>query len=175
MAAWTIERVGKLSDEELKGLRENAVRLGRTEIVQLCQQEQIRRKPIRTKASLGVIDHDGQYVSGFHFVCPGELGIVRNQDGTIWTGTWVVAEDHAANAIAHGAIVSLHASRSEPSYLQGRILAWRKSPRQPKYSGEQQTQIAEGIDFLFEPSEHPMPWKGDAMGEKGYAWAPLPE
>jgi hypothetical protein len=175
MAPWSRERIGKLPNEEVESLRKNAERLGDTEIVQLCREEQIRRKPVRVKEAGGIIDHDGQYVCEFHFVCPRELGIIRNQDGTIWTGTWVVADEHAENAITHGAIVSLHVSRGEPSYLQGGILAWRKSPRQPRYSGEQQTQIVEGIDFLFEPSNHPMPWKGDATGEKGYAWAPFPE
>src|SRR5579872_3954123 len=142
MAAWSTERISKLSNEELASLRENAERLGHAEISRLCFEEQIHRKPVRVKDASGVIDHDGQYVAEFHFVCPGELGVIRNQDGTIWTGTWVVAEDHAANAITHGAVVSLHSSRAEPSYLQGEILAWRKSPRQPRYSGEQQTQTA---------------------------------
>jgi hypothetical protein len=106
MATWTEERIGNLSDQELKSLCENAMRLGRTEIVQLCEQEKINRKPARAKLSDGIIGHDGHYVSEFHFVCPGELGVTRNQDGTIWTGTWVVAEEHAANAITYGAIVS---------------------------------------------------------------------
>ena len=120
-------------------------------------------------------DHSGQYVSEFHFVCPSELGVIRNQNGTIWTGTWVVAEEHAESAVRFGALVSLHSSRAEQSYLQGIVKAWRKSPRQTRYSGEQLTQTRAGIDFLFEPSEFPLAWKGDATGEKGYAWTPLTE
>ena len=120
-------------------------------------------------------NHSGQYVSEFHFVCPREDGVTRNQDGTIWTGTWVVAEEQAANALKYGSIVALHTSKAEPSYLQGTIRAWRKGPRQPSYSGEQLTQITEGILFLFQPSGSPLQWKGDATGEKGYAWAPIAE
>jgi hypothetical protein len=175
MVEWTIEKIAALSNKNIDTLRENAVKRGRQDILDLCNEELARRKPIRTrKVSANTPeDHAGQYVSEFHFVCPNELGITRNQDGTIWTGTWVVAEEHAENAITHGALVSLHSSRAEPSYLQGPIKAWRKSPRQLQYSGEQTTQIKEGIDFLFQLSKLPLPWKGDATGEKGYAWTSL--
>ena len=107
-------------------------------------------------------------------MCPNALGIIRNPDGTIWTGTWVVATEHAENAVKYGALVFLHSSKAEPSYLQGTITTWRKNVREPRYSGEQLTQINEGIDFLFQPSAFALPWKGDATGEKGYAWDPIP-
>lgn len=175
MAQWTREQIATLSTDQIETLRENATRLARQEIVDLCGEELSSRRPIRV-AKNTVSDsahHRGQYVSEFHFVCPSELGVSRNQDGTIWTGTWVVAEEHAERAARYGAFVALHSSRAEPSYLQGMVKAWRKSRRQPRYSGEKQTQVDEGIDFLFEPSGFPLPWKGDATGEKGYAWASL--
>jgi len=174
MAQWTREQIARLSNDQIETLRGNAERLGRQEVIDLCDEELYNRKPIRAKDTVNVRDdRRGQYVSEFHFVCPSELGITRNQDGTIWTGTWVVAEEHAERAVRYGAFVSLHPSRAEPSYLQGRVTAWRKSPRQPRYSGQQRTQVEEGIDFLFEPSGSPLPWKGDATGEKGYSWASL--
>ncbi len=176
MIEWTKEKVAARSNEEIETLRQNAAKRQRQDIVELCNEELARRKPARTKkgSSNANPDHRGQYVAEFHFVCPNELGVIRNQDGTIWSGTWVVAEENAENAVRYGALVSLHSSRAEPSYLQGEIKGWRKSARKPRYSGEQLTQVEEGIDFLFKPSDLPLPWKGDATGEKGYAWKPFP-
>jgi hypothetical protein len=177
MIKWTKEKIAELSTDEIETLRENAAGRNGHGIVELCNEELAHRKPIRVKKDSvnKSEDRSGQYVSEFHFVCPNELDVTRNEDGTIWTGTWVVDETHAENALKYGAVVSLHSSRAEPSYLQGPIKAWRKSPRQPRYAGEQQTQIREGIDFLFQRSDIPLPWKGDATGEKGYAWMPFPE
>jgi hypothetical protein len=177
MIEWTKEQITRLSSDQIESLRENAAKHGRRDVVELCNEELTARKPTRARkvAESIVDDHSGQYVSEFHFVCPSELGITRNQDGTIWTGTWVVAEEHAEKAVRYGALVSLHSSRAEPSYLQGMVKAWRKSPRQTRYSGEQRTQTKEGIDFLFQPSDPPLRWKGDATGEKGYAWTLLVE
>jgi hypothetical protein len=117
MAGWTREKTAELPSQQIQTLRENASRLGRQEIVELCDEELARRRPVRlARDSIAVReDHSDQYVSEFHFVCPNELGITRNQDGTIWTGTWVVAEEHAENAVTLGAVVSLHFSRAEPS------------------------------------------------------------
>jgi hypothetical protein len=177
MVEWTKDKIAGLSGDQIKLLRENAAKYGRREIVDLCDGELLRQKPPRVRKVSDSVseDHSGQYVSEFHFICPNELGITRNNDGTIWTGTWVVAEAHAENAIRYESLVSLHSSKAEPSYLQGTVKAWRKSPRQPRYSGEQLTQTREGIDLLFEPSNLSLPWKGDAAGEKGYAWKRLPE
>ncbi len=176
MIEWTKENVAARSTDEIETLRQNAAKRNRQDIVELCSQELARRKPVRAKkvSNSVSLDHRGQYVSEFHFVCQNELGVIRNPDGTIWSGTWVVAEEHAENAVRYGALLSLHSSRAELSYLQGEIKDWRRSARQPRYSSEQPTQIEEGIDFLFRPSDLPLPWKGDATGEKGYAWKPFP-
>jgi hypothetical protein len=82
----------------------------------------------------------------------------------------VVAEDNAKEAVKHGSLVALHISKSEDSYLQGVVLDWRKSPRNPRYNGEVETKIDEGIDFLLRPTEIPTKWFGDGSGEKGYRW-----
>ncbi|WP_213249875.1 DUF4238 domain-containing protein [Bradyrhizobium sp. sBnM-33] len=63
---------------------------------------------------------------------------------------------------------------SEQSYLQGEIRGWRKSPRQKEYVEGQVAKTAFGIDFQFRPNGNPVPWRGDATGEKGYRWAELP-
>jgi hypothetical protein len=177
MIDWTRERLSGHTNDEIESLRENARKRHRQEIVDLCDNELASRKPVRKTRGVGATsdNHAGQYVSEFHFVCPNELGVARNSDGSIWSGTWVVSEDHAEAAVRFGSYVALHLAKAERSYFQGVVKDWRRSVRERRYSGEQQTQTMSGIDFLFEPSEAPLEWKGDGSGEKGYAWAPLPE
>jgi len=176
MVVWTKEKVGELSTEGIEALRENALRQSRHDLVQLCDEELARQKPVRKrKPPLHVAEnHQGKYVREFHFVCVDELSVVRNADGTIWTRTWVVSEEHAESAQRYGSLVALHSSKAEPSYLQGTIIDWRKAPRERRYSGDKPAQISEGVDFLFRPSNVALPWKGDGAGEKGYGWAPIP-
>lgn len=173
MVEWTNEKLAKLSSSQLSSLRENVTRMGRVDIVTLCNDELARRRGRRTKGETRPVSEKkaNRYVCEFHFVCSAELGVTRNQDGTIWTGTWVVAGEHAERASQYGAIVALHESKAKDSYLQGSIKGWRKSPREARYSGDSRTQIDEGIDFLFQPSEGALPWKGEGAGEKGYLWA----
>ena len=177
MIKWTTEEIAKRSTEEVKLLRHNAAKLGKQEIVDLCDAELSRRKPAPIKrARLAGADEDraGHYVSEFHFVCPNELGVTRNQDGSIWTGTWVVATANAEAALKYGSHVALHATKAEQSYLQGSIKGWRKSPRESRYAEDQLVKTEFGIDFLLEPTHSPMMWKGEGAGEKGYAWTPIP-
>jgi hypothetical protein len=123
----------------------------------------------------GSEDRTGYYVSEFHFVCPNELGVTRHVDGLIRSGTWVVAEANVELARRHGSTIALHASRADFSYLQGTIKAWEKRPREPRYTEDQLVKTEFGIDFLFEPTDLSLPWAGEGAGEKGYAWAPIPE
>lgn len=175
MTDWNAEKIAALPTEQVKSLRENATKLQHQSIVALCEAELKSRKPVKpSKAATSYGSRSGQYVSEFHFVCPDELGVSTNPDGTKWTGTWVVAQDNAKAAEKYGSLVALHSSKSEFSYLQGIIRGWRKSQRESKYSGDQTVKTEFGIDFLFEPSNDPMPWKGDATGEKGYAWSAIP-
>jgi hypothetical protein len=101
MANWTKEKLSEHSNDEIESLRNNAIRLHKPDIVDLCNEELASRAPVRKNKVSGDIreDHTGQYVAEFHFVCPNELGVMRNSDGTIWTGTWVVDEDHAKAAV----------------------------------------------------------------------------
>jgi hypothetical protein len=172
MIEWTKEKIAEQSNDQIKALRENAEKHNRQDIVELCIEELLFRKPRRSKKStdLQSADHTGQYVSEFHFVCPNELGVTHNEDGTIWTGTWVVAEEHAESAVRYGAQVALHSLKSERSYLNGTVMDWRKRPRETHYTGDQETQTKEGIDFLVKLSDKPLTWAGDGSGEKGYSW-----
>ncbi len=179
MIEWTAETIEKLKTiEEVKSLRDNAAKRGNRTVVELCEADLLRRNPPRIKRlrpEEGDENRAGYYVAEFHFVCPKETGVTKHSDGSIRTGTWVVAEANAEAARRYGALVALHATRAEPSYLQGTIRTWEKRPREPRYAEGQLVKTEFGIDFIFEPSSNPMPWVGEGTGEKGYAWAPIPK
>lgn len=107
-------------------------------------------------------------VLGFHFVCPKEVGVEKNADGTAWTGIWVVSSAHAARAPKVGAYVALHAAKAELSYMQGMIKDWRSRERNRLNVFGQEAKTRSGVDFLFEPDNQPRPWRGGGSGEKGY-------
>jgi hypothetical protein len=179
MVEWSAEKIALLKTiEEVKSLRDNAEKRGNTEIVDLCKVELDRRKPVRPKGLARVRDQEsraGQYVSEFHFVCPNESEVKRDPDGSIRTGTWVVAAANAETAVKYGSLVALHITKAEPSYLQGRVKAWAKQAREPRNADDELVKTEFGIEFLLEPTHTPLPWKGDSSGEKGYAWAQTPD
>jgi len=173
---WTEEEVAKRTSDQIKALRQNAIRLAEQAIVDLCDAELTRRKPPKRPKIASEREHRvGFYVSEFHFVCPDELGVTRNSDGTLASGIWVVSATNAVTAEKYGSMVALHMTRAEPSYIQGRIKGWQQKPRENKYSGDQLTKIKSGIEFIIEPTSTPLVWQGDATGEKGYAWSPIPK
>jgi hypothetical protein len=177
MIEWTKEEIEKRTSDEVKALRDNAARRGNQQIVELCEAELVRRKPVRVKTTRPEIpdeNRDGYYVSEFHFVCPNELAVRRNPDGSIWTGTWVVAAAKAEAGQKYNSLVALHTTKANPSYLQGTIKDWKKMPREARYADGQMVRTEFGIDFLIEPTHTPVPWKGDGAGEKGYAWDLIP-
>jgi hypothetical protein len=175
MIEWNKENLANRSDGEIKSLRENASKRGAKEVVILCDEVLASRKPAKkARATPAVESRAGYYVAEFHLVCPNELGVTRNDDKTIWSGTWVVAEEHAAAAEKYGSLVALHSAKAEHSYIQGTVKGWRKSPRQRKYSGEADAKTPFGIDFLIALQDNSSEWKGDGSGEKGYLWAPTP-
>jgi hypothetical protein len=71
--------------------------------------------------------------------------------------------------------VALHTTRAENSYLQGKITNWTQKPRQPRNAEGNLVANESGIEFEFEPAGVPLPWQGNGAGEKGYAWAPVPD
>lgn len=165
---WTAESIAGLTIAQVKALRENATQRKARGLVDLCDADLRRRNPLRIKRKAFKPPHAGEVVQGFHFVCPTEKGIARNPDGTIWTGTWVVDKDRAERALRSGGYVALHAAKSEPSYLQGRITSWRTCERERGYAEGQLAKTRFGIDFLIEPTNTPLQWHGDGSGEKGY-------
>lgn len=173
MVEWTKETISQLPKPKIETLRENALRGGHQAIADLCVEVLLELQPARSSKGSSNEDRQGYYVSEFHFICPNELGVIRDADGSIWTGTWVVAERHLNHALQYNSLVCLHSAKAEPSYLQGVVKGWRKSPRDKKYTGPNETQINEGIDFLIDLSDVHLPWVGDGTGEKGYAWKPL--
>ncbi len=169
---WDKETISKLKTEEIENLRQNAEKRSNAILIDLCNEVLAARKPSRKHKNAK--SSSATYVAEFHFVCQGGLGVTRNSDGTIWTGTWVVAREHADLAVRLGSLVALHESKLEKSYIQGIVKDWKLSPREEKYSGEAATQIKEGIDFLIQPTNDSVGWIGDGSGEKGYAWVPFP-
>jgi hypothetical protein len=163
MIVWTPERIAELSSAQIKTLRSNAVRNGKSDVVGLCDAELLRRRPTRQTLSGSVV--------GFHFVCPRETGVTKNGDGTVWTGTWVVDRAKAEHGEKIAAYVALHVSKAENSYLQGVIEGWRISKRDREYAEDRPVRIQHGIDFLIRLTVKSYEWKGDGAGEKGYAWA----
>jgi hypothetical protein len=172
MMEWTSEKLSAYSTEQIKTLRENASRKGNADVVAMCDAELLRRKPTKSKPnrSISASSHSGEVVLGFHFVCANEQGVVRNSDGTAWTGTWVVAREHAERAPVIGTYVALHSTKSERSYLQGTIKDVRRRERERSYAEGQTVQTEFGYDFQFELTDIPYEWQGGGSGEKGYAW-----
>lgn len=171
---WNQETISKLASDKIKSLRENAKKLREQAIVDLCDLELLKRAPIKAKKAPSSKSKQNSrpdgVVAGFHFVCPGEKGVTRNTDGTIWTGIWVVDKAHAEKALKVDAYVALHTAKSEPSYLQGKIKDWRAKKRERQYADDRLVKIEDGIEFQFSPTHEPYTWHGDGSGEKGYYW-----
>lgn len=96
-----------------------------------------------------------------------EQGVTHDGDGTFWSGSWVIAKEHAEAGILLKTYVALHEKQSEPSYLQGIIKHWRPSARERIY-GDKERQSDWGIEFQLEPIAKPFPWRGDGIFEKSY-------
>jgi hypothetical protein len=177
MIEWPAERIKELKIEQVKSLRDNAAKRGNQVVVDLCDAEIARRNPPRVKQPRIVganEDRSGYYVSEFHFVCPNELDVEPMQNGLVRTGTWVVAAKHAEAAVRYGSKIALHVERADPSYRQGTIKEWRERERQPRNSDGDLVKTKHGIEFLFEPTNGALPWKGEGAGEKGYARELIP-
>jgi hypothetical protein len=165
---YTAERIATWSIDQLKSLRDNAVRLGNDAVADLCN-EAIAGRTKASRAKAISKPRSDEVVVGFHFVCPGQAGVTSNGDGTAWTGTWVVDTEHAERGAKIGAYVALHTSKSEASYLQGTLKDWRRARRE-RDAEDPPAKIETGIDFLIEVTAEPYRWCGDGAGEKGYAW-----
>jgi hypothetical protein len=174
MKDWTPEDIAALKTEEIKSFRKNASNRNAINIVEMCDLELSRRIPaklprlIRTGKSKR---HRGPVI-GYHLVCrPEEKGVTRNLDGTVWSGTWVVAESQAERSLGVGAYVALHLSHAEPSYLQGMMKGLRRAPREMQYAEGQEVKTPMGTDFLLQLTDTALEWSGEGTVEKSYLYA----
>lgn len=163
---WTPERLAKLALKELRSLHDNALRKNAIEVVSLCEQELACRASIKTsRAPTERIKSDkGSIVIGYHFVCKNSKGVIDNNNGTFWTGSWVVARKNVDESIRYGAYVALHESKDKPSYRQGQILEYRLRER------DMVDRDNIGIEFKIAEDDKPRLWVGDGSAEKGYNW-----
>jgi hypothetical protein len=160
---YTPEKLGGWETSKLQTLRENAVRRGVSDLVEMCDRELANRKPRVQR--LEQADHSaGSFVAEYHFVCAKDRGVLSNGPGKFWSGSWVVAEANVRKSIEYGALLALHESKAERSYRQGRILEYRRSSR------EMVDKDNEGIEFLIEEAAASLAWEGAGSGEKGYKW-----
>jgi hypothetical protein len=156
MIEWTSDELAKRTEEEVRTLRDNAIKKGAYEVAKICDGDLARRSAFN-KAG-------GRYVVGFHFKCADGLNLRLNQDGTFWTGSWAVAAEHAVLAPYVGAYLALHENKSAMSYVHGNIIGSKLAPR----AVEAKTDV--GIDFLVRSTGEPMSWVGEGTGERGYKW-----
>jgi hypothetical protein len=168
---WTKEKLTEKTTPEIKRVRENAVRQGANDVESLCNEVLASRIPPK-RPSQGSKQRTSIPVIGYHLVCrPEEKGVTRNNDGTVWSGTWVVAEKQAERSLKAGAYVALHASHAEPSYLHGIIKAYRRSKREDGYADGQEVKTPVGTDFLLEVTDQSVEWRGRGTVERSYVYA----
>ena len=100
-------------------------------------------------------------------MCRAERGVIHIDDGSFWTGSWVVAKEHAERSERLNAYVALHEKQSEQFHLQGTITNWRPAARERLYA-DKEVQTNEGVKFLVAPTSTPLPWRGNGTIEKRY-------
>ncbi|MBX3581896.1 MAG: hypothetical protein KF810_08380 [Rhizobiaceae bacterium] len=151
---------------KLELLRDNARRLGAEDVLQMCERELARRVPqTPRKRQTGSEHAEGDVVTGYHFVCARGRGVTESTDGRFWSGSWVVAERNVRESLKYGAHLALHETKAEPSYRQGEIVDYRRSPR------DMIDKDNEGIEFLVQETGQSYDWVGAGAGEKGYQWS----
>jgi hypothetical protein len=165
---WTPERLKALARNQLEQLRDNAKRLSNPELLATCEAELASRAtPIRTPRIPSSRTSETDVVIGYHFVCQADRGVEVNDDGTFWSGSWVVSEQNVQNSLKYGAYLALHSSKAELPYRQGNIIDYRKTSRSMISKNE------DGIEFKVQAGSAPYEWIGSGAGEKGYKWRKL--
>jgi hypothetical protein len=171
------EKLAQQSRENVETIRKNAIRLGAIDLVEMCDRDLESRSPRKVKrvgeAHPRLSNTD--VIVGYHFVCVRDRGVTLIGDGRFRSGSWVVAEQNIKNSLRYGAYLALHESKSEPSYRQGQILNYQRTPRDMLPSGAdgEDTRVEQGIEFLVRGTDQPYAWVGAGTGEKGYEWAKI--
>jgi hypothetical protein len=133
----------------------------------MCERE-LEDRPLKAKGTQRdstARKRESQVVLEYHFVCSKGRGVSEEKEGKFWSGSWVVAEQNVIESIQHRAYLALPESKADASYRQGKIVAYRKSPR------KMVDKENEGIEFLVEETEQQLAWFGSSSGEKGYRWS----
>ncbi|MBM3527489.1 MAG: hypothetical protein FJX62_05320 [Alphaproteobacteria bacterium] len=158
-------------------MRKNAVRLGATDLVTMCDEHLQSRTPVQKKPTQDThSEHSAtDVVTGYHFVCARDRGVSPAEPGHFWSGSWVVAEGNVRNSLKYDAYLALHESKTAPSYRQGKIVRYRRSARDmlPAEAPGAASRREEGIEFLVRETNEPYAWVGGGAGEKGYRWTKI--
>jgi hypothetical protein len=173
---WTPEKLASKSREEVEAIHKNAVRLGATDLVSMCDEDLKLRAPQKTSVKHTQSEHSATDVlTGYHFVCARDRGVRPAEPSRFWTGSWVVAENNALHSVKYDAYLALRGSKSDLSYRQGKILDYRRSPRDmlPNDAPGAESRREEGIEFLVQETNEPYAWVGSGSGEKGYRWTKI--
>ena len=175
--SYTPEKLALKSREEVETIRKNAARLGAMDLVEMCDRDLASRSPAKSKKNKETHPKHSEtdVVTGYHFVCERDRGVIQIGGGRFWTGSWVVAEINVRNSLKYRAYLALHESKSEASYRQGQILNYRRSPRDMLGTNESSPEVKteEGIEFLIQETNEPYAWVGSGSGEKGYRWTKI--
>jgi hypothetical protein len=172
--SWTPEKLALESRTNVEAISKNASRLGAADLIEMCDNDLKSRPQQKAKrVQRAQSPHsDSDVVGGYHFVCEHDRGVTEIGEGRFWSGSWRVAEINVRNSLRYDAYLALHESRSDMSYRQGKILDFRRSPRDmvPNREVGGESKIEEGIEFLVQQTDVPYTWVGEASGEKGYRW-----
>ena len=171
---WTPEKLAAKSKKEIEVIRENALKKGVSDLVEMCDLDLEAKKPVsKPRATTTSSAHSSDaFVEGYHFVCKNARGVAEDVAGKFRTGSWVVAESNVQKSLRYGAYIALHESKPDASYRQGKLIGYRRTIRDmlaDENGGE--TKIEEGIEFLVEETAQSYSWVGEATGEKGYKWS----
>jgi hypothetical protein len=171
---WTAEKLALQDRKSIETIKERALKHEVAALVEMCDHALASKPSSKKKSAKGTQTpkSTSDVVTGYHFVCERGRGVTDIDGGRFWSGSWVVAEINVRKSTEHGAYLALHEVKSEP-YRQGKIIDYRRSPRDMVSEGETGAppQVEEGIEFLIQETDDPYIWVGAGAGEKGYLWA----
>lgn len=171
---FTPEVLATFDKKKVETIRDNALRLGADDLVTICEADLAGRAPVtRTRVATstkrvaagprsgGTQPKPGAVVTGYHFVCEKDHGVIDLGDGRFWSGSWDVADANVDDSLSVGAYLALHETRAQPSYRQGKVVGFRKA------------QQDDSVEFLVESQPKARAWVGAGAGDKGYKWGQI--
>lgn len=175
---FTPEALRTFDKKKVETIRENALRLGADDLVEMCDLDLAERKPVvasrsstprvaggstRRLASDSTASRANMFVSGYHVVSESELGIVDLGDGRFWSHAVATGDADPDLSVNGGAYLALHKNKTVASHRQGKIIGFRKVA-----DGD-----VEGVEFLVDAEPKSRAWVGAGSGEVGFKWAKL--